>query len=526
MSSVFRDPSAGWAAALIVVLPLLIIGIGEIEERLRQRDSMLRPSISILRTWVVPLFAVWTVSRALFDAPDDSFFVQLLGSALVLSVAAAALAALRVLVERLRTRPRGEGRRAVPRLLLAMPRLLIILTTIWLLVAGVWSVDLSAALTALGVTSLVVSFALQDTLGGIASGFTLLADQPFQPGDWIRTGEIEGRVLDVNWRSSRIQNRDGDLVVVPNGQLATATIVNFDEPSRNHRVVVSLQVAYSNAPTSAIEMLLAAARATPGVLAEPPPNVMVTQIDDPLMGYDVQMWIDDYAIAPTVESQFGALVWYHSHRFDVPLPSPAQDLYLWDGVKVALEGRPDPAALRRGLRRSPLLEQVGDDEIDQLLSVAVSAQYSRGETITIEGSGQDLEILDRGEARVVVRGGAGGDTPVVDLEPGDLFGVVDHAPTGKYRPVVVAVSDCVIIRVPAAVAGTVISRSPDLTAALEQLGDSRRRRVARVTRRLVEAEAADALAAAVEGDVTIESSRAEPASDEGEPHADPNGAPT
>ena len=107
-------------------------------------------------------------------------------------------------------------------------------------------------------TSLVVSFALQDTLGGIASGFTLLADQPFQPGDWIKTGDLEGRVLDINWRSSRIQTRNGDLVVVPNGQLANATITNFDEPSRLHRVVVPVQVAYSNAPTRVNEMLLAA----------------------------------------------------------------------------------------------------------------------------------------------------------------------------------------------------------------------------------------------------------------------------
>ena len=42
MSDVFRDPTAGWAALLVVILPLLIIGIGEAEERLRQRDSPLR----------------------------------------------------------------------------------------------------------------------------------------------------------------------------------------------------------------------------------------------------------------------------------------------------------------------------------------------------------------------------------------------------------------------------------------------------------------------------------------------------
>ena len=41
-------------------------------------------------------------------------------------------------------------------------------------------------------TSLVISFALQDTLSGIASGFTLLADQPFGTGDWIESDDVEG----------------------------------------------------------------------------------------------------------------------------------------------------------------------------------------------------------------------------------------------------------------------------------------------------------------------------------------------
>ncbi|MEQ9164591.1 MAG: mechanosensitive ion channel, partial [Ilumatobacter fluminis] len=279
MSDIFRDPDAGYAAVLVILLPVVIIGIGELEERLRQRDSPLRGPVGIVRTWVLPLFAVWALMSVLFPAGDADVVISLVATALVAAGGAAALAALAIVIERIRTRPR-EGRRSVPRLLLAFPRIIVILTILWLIIAGVWNVDLSAALTALGVTSLVVSFALQDTLGGIASGFTLLADQPFQPGDWIEADGVEGQVIDTNWRSTRIQTRDGDLVVVPNGKLAGATITNFDEPARLHRVVVPVQVAYVNSPTDAKEMLLAAARSTPGVLAEPPPNAVVVQIDD------------------------------------------------------------------------------------------------------------------------------------------------------------------------------------------------------------------------------------------------------
>ena len=190
--NLFPDSNSGWAALIIVLLPLLIIGAGELVERMRQRDSPFQPAVSTLRVWVVPLLTVWVLARALLDVSADNVFLRFLGSAIIISAATAALSALRVVAPDLADRPRRTGRRPIPRLLLALPRLLLILATLWVLIAGVWGVNLSAALTALGVTSLVISFALQDTLSGIASGFTLLGDQPFAPGDWIESGDVDG----------------------------------------------------------------------------------------------------------------------------------------------------------------------------------------------------------------------------------------------------------------------------------------------------------------------------------------------
>lgn len=487
MTSIFRDSTAGWAALLIVILPLVIIGAGELEERLRQRDSALQRPVGILRTWVVPLLVVWALAQVVFDLDGSNLLIQVIATALLIAVVAAALAALAIVVSRYRDRPRSEGTRSVPRLLLALPRLLLLLVASWLLIAGVWDVDLSAALTALGVTSLVVSFALQDTLGGIASGFTLLADQPFQPGDWIRTGDLEGRVLDVNWRSSRIQTRDGDLVVVPNGQLAGATITNYDEPSRLHRVVVGLQVAYANSPTAAKEMLIAAAKSTPGVLSEPPPAALVVQIDDPLMGYEVHLWVADYAIVPRVKSDFGSLVWYHSHRMGVPLPSPAQDLYLWDGVRNAEAGVRDRASVLRGLRVSPLFDQLGDGELDELADGVTPSRFAVGEAILASGD-DGLVVIEHGRARLEAVLEGERREPVADLVDGDVASMIDPSEIRGGRLVLVAVDDCDVLTIDATVAGSVISRSPELTAAFDQLATSRRRRVLRLLRHLEAAE--------------------------------------
>lgn len=483
MNELFTDSSAAWAAVIIVLLPLLIIGTREFEERLRQRDSAFRDAVSTLRVWVVPLLTIWILCRALFDLPTDGPFMRILGSAILLAGAVAALSALRVVVAWLGDQPERTGRRPIPRLILALPRLLLILATLWILIAGVWGVDLSAALTALGVTSLVISFALQDTLSGIASGFTLLADQPFSSGDWIESEEVEGRVIDVNWRATRIRNRDGDLIVIPNGQLAHAVITNYDQPTRLHRVMVPVQIERTAPPTAAIEMLNDAARSTPGVVADPPPFARVTQIADPVVDYQASMWIEDYTLAPQVKADFGALVWYLSYRHDVPLPNPAQDLYLFDGAKTAIESQVTAADVRRQLVDMPILAQLDDAVLDLVAANASIDQYRRGETIVTRGERRDLLLLQDGRASLVLRAAGHADAGVLDIEPGEVVGVINDSVETEREILITATTDCEVVRIPPDAAAQAVALAPELASLLDQLSTTQRRRIDRVVRR-------------------------------------------
>lgn len=480
MNASVVEQSTVWAIVLIVVLPIVIIGIGEVEERLRQRDSAFTRPVALLRTWAIPLFAAWVLLRSLFGISDTTLVIRVLGTGVVISLAAVALGVLRILLDQLGGRSTDSGRRA-PQLLLALPRVGLLLVTIWLLLDTVWGVDLSAALTALGVTSLVVSFALQDTLSGLASGFLLLFDAPFQPGDWIEWGDDEeGRVVDINWRSSRIVNRNGDLMVVPNAALAAATIINFDQPTRIHRVVVPVQVDYSNPPTLAIEMLLDAARSTRHVLSEPAPTIKVVQVDDPLMGYQAQMWIDDYSLAPQVASEFGALVWYQSHRHDVPLPSPAYNLYMYDGPTVTAESKPDTAEIRRRLQVSPLMAQLSDAALDRLASGGRAERFSRGEVILGEAHAtRELRIVWAGTARITVDDQSGNSLGEIELGVGEVFGLLSRGAAWARTPQVIASTDCELVLVDETVAGEVISQNPALATALNQITATRRRRIER-----------------------------------------------
>ncbi|MFW2382889.1 MAG: mechanosensitive ion channel domain-containing protein [Acidimicrobiales bacterium] len=480
MSFLSDDSAVRWAVALIAVVPLLIVGSGELAERLRQANSVFLSPVMILRNWVVPSATLWVLVVAVFEIDSQRLSVRVLATVGAVSSTLALLGFTKAGVGIIRQRSQRRGHSRVPELVLLLPRLAVLLVAAWILFAGIWDVDLSGFLAALGVGSLVISLALQPTLSGLASGLLLVADRPFSPGDWMRVNDLEGQVVDVKWRSSRIRDRNGDLHIITNAQLADSTIINFDEPSPLHRVVVPVQVAYSNSPTNAKEMLLAAARATPGVLEDPPPRIKVVQIDDPLMGYEAQLWIDDYSIAPRVSSDFGSLVWYHSHRMNVPLPSPAYDLFHHNPAEEAAESTLSAADLAHRLRSSPLLSDAESDDLDLLANVARSVRYARGEVILgATGGVNDLFMIWEGLARVVVGIDLGESIEVIELGSGDVFGLLDRADRLRFPPAVVAVTDCEIVIVDGETAGIVTSRNAELGDRLGKIFAARRRRIHR-----------------------------------------------
>jgi CRP-like cAMP-binding protein len=194
------------------------------------------------------------------------------------------------------------------------------------------------------------------------------------------------------------------------------------------------------------------------------------------------MWIDDYSIAPRVRADFASLVWYLSYRHDVPLPNPAQDLYLFDGAATAIEAQVSPGDVRQALLRSPLMSEVADDVLDQVAKASTIETYQQGEVILVTVA-DELDVLVDGSARLVLRSSSGAEMFVLDHQPGEVLGLLGGFADPEYEAFVVADSDCRIVRVPAHAASASLAGSNELATALEQLGTSRRRRCQRVVRR-------------------------------------------
>jgi small-conductance mechanosensitive channel len=118
-------------------------------------------------------------------------------------------------------------------------------------------VPVAPLLTTLGIGSLAVALALQETLANFFAGLHLLADRPVRPGDYIKLqdGGAEGFVETIGWRSSRLRTTANNIVVLPNQKLAQAILTNFHLPFASVVMTVSITVA-TDADPDAVEKVL------------------------------------------------------------------------------------------------------------------------------------------------------------------------------------------------------------------------------------------------------------------------------
>ena len=77
-----------------------------------------------------------------------------------------------------------------------------------------------------GLVGLTISLAAQESASNLFSGLVILLDKPFSVGDWITVGDVEGEVIDINFRSTRIRSMDQTVSIVTNSKICSSTVQN------------------------------------------------------------------------------------------------------------------------------------------------------------------------------------------------------------------------------------------------------------------------------------------------------------
>ena len=108
-------------------------------------------------------------------------------------------------------------------------------------------ININPLVAGLGIAGLAVALALQPPLGNFFAGTYVISEGMISVGDYIEMSNgINGFVVDVSWRSTRLRTRNDNLVVVPNSLFAETIITNFNKPDTPLNMIVSCGVAYES----------------------------------------------------------------------------------------------------------------------------------------------------------------------------------------------------------------------------------------------------------------------------------------
>jgi len=108
-------------------------------------------------------------------------------------------------------------------------------------------ISITPLVASLGVGSLAVALAFQDTLSNFFAGVYMMIDKPVRVGDFIRLeGGQEGFVSEIGWRSTRLRLLPDNTIIIPNNKLVGSVITNFHLPAPEMSVVVEVGVDYGS----------------------------------------------------------------------------------------------------------------------------------------------------------------------------------------------------------------------------------------------------------------------------------------
>ena len=196
-------------------------------------------------------------------------------------------------------------------------------------ILDIWGVKVAPLLASLGIAGIAVAFALQNTLGNIFGGVSLIVDRSITVDDYIKLDDgTEGFVMDIGLRSTKIKSKDGDLIIMPNGKLADSKIYNYHRPMPITRVTIDFSVDYGSDIEKVKKIVLAEIRALKEVLKNPEPDVVIHELGDFALKFKAFFWVSSIDQRGKLKDAAISAIYNSLNKNKIGIPFPTRTVYL------------------------------------------------------------------------------------------------------------------------------------------------------------------------------------------------------
>ena len=187
-----------------------------------------------------------------------------------------------------KTRLDNRLRLLFSRLILVFTIILGIFTALTVIIPGF---TFGSLVTGLGFTTFIIGFATKDILNNLLSGVLILWQQPFRIGDYLFVGTNQGKVENIGVRATKLRKDDGELVLIPNGDMYSSAITIRGAGSER-RMLLKISIGYESDIGQAKEIIGQVLQTNQGVVGEPKPNVVVTDLTGDGVNLSIYFWIN------------------------------------------------------------------------------------------------------------------------------------------------------------------------------------------------------------------------------------------
>jgi small-conductance mechanosensitive channel/CRP-like cAMP-binding protein len=335
-----------------------------------------------------------------------------------------------------------------------------------------WEAGINAGelITGSALVTAVLGFALKDTLGNVFAGLAIHAEHPFEVGDWIQYDAISahiGKVVEINWRATKVITLDEAYVIIPNGQLAQASIRNFTKPEPWSRRSLFVVTPYDVSPQRVQRIILDAIRGSFGVLEHPAPSVVTNDFKERGVEHWVRLFTTDFDKRDRVDGMARDRIWFALARNGIDIPVATQAIRLTPLPPPAPPDPPEIALHRRlqSLEQVGLLDVLGKDHLENLAMQSRELRFAGGEPIIRQGDpGESMFVVLSGTVEVTAAEDGLGPVALAHLGPGDFFGEMSLMTGAARSATVTAVTETQVVEVDKVAFRGILAAEPSLVA--------------------------------------------------------------
>jgi small-conductance mechanosensitive channel len=193
-------------------------------------------------------------------------------------------------------------------------------------------VSITPALAALGVSGLAVSLALQEPLSSLFSGILIVASNQLRPGQYVRLGSgEEGYIVDINWRTTNIRQLANNMIIVPNSQMTSAIIINYDSPEKELSILFDVGVGYDSdlehVEQVTIDVASEVMQEVAGGVSDSVPFIRYNQFNDFSINFTVIMRGTEFVDQYLIKHEFVKRLHRRYREENIVIPFPIRTLH-------------------------------------------------------------------------------------------------------------------------------------------------------------------------------------------------------